>query len=207
MEELDGKNLAYNFLIDGGDGSDQTSTVKTYVRNGEEWTVIKARQSTTDGKVTLTVRKNETTSSKESQQQEFQQQPDSDGVITTANNPEFAALLALKDPDDSSVAAFAEKYKGRTTFDDNIANVIPSDEHPRFLLDYTLVYGGDYNTDSVSGPNFRFEGIIWSDFHNGSVGLSSFVHEGQNIQVKATVDKYNPDNGLFKLELVEMTAR
>ena len=207
MEELDGENLAYNFVIDGGDGSDQTSTVKMYVRNGEEWTVTKARQSTTDGKVTLTVRKNETTS-KESQQQESQQQPDSDGVITTANNPEFAALLALKDPDDSSVAVFAEKYKGRTIeFDGNIANVRPNDEHPRFLLDYTLVYGGDYNTDSVSGPNFGFEGITWSDFHDGSVGLPAFVHEGQNVHIKATVDKYNPDNGLFKLELVEMTAR
>ena len=88
MEELDGENLAYNFVIDGGDGSDQTSTVKMYVRNGEEWTVTKARQSTTDGKITLTVRKNETTS-KESQQQmtPASRNPSSSPTATASSRP------------------------------------------------------------------------------------------------------------------------
>lgn len=48
------------------------------------------------------------------------------------------------------------------------------------------------NYDSLS---FRFEGITWSDFHDGSVGIPAFVREGQNVHIKATVDKYNPDNG------------
>ena len=47
----------------------------------------------------------------------------------------------------------------------------------------------------------------WSDFHDGSVGIPAFVREGQNVHIKATVDKYNPDNGIFKLDLVEMTER
>ena len=51
--ELDGKSLSYKFLVDGGDGSDQTATVKTAVQNGEEWTVTEANQSMTDGEVTL----------------------------------------------------------------------------------------------------------------------------------------------------------
>lgn len=202
MAELEGKGLSYRFLIDGGDGGDQTTTVKTALRNGEEWTIIDAKQSTTDGEVTLTVRKKETT------QQKPKRQSNGNEIITTANNSEFAALLALKDPLDPSVAAFAEKYKGRTIeFDGNIANVIPNDKHPQYLFDYTLVHGGDYNTESVSGPDLRFEGIMWSDFHDGSVGIPSFVHEGQNVHVKATVDSYNSDNGIFKLSLVEMTAR
>ena len=46
------------------------------------------------------------------------------------------------------------------------------------------------NYDSLS---FRFEGIVWSDFHDGSVGIPAFVREGQNVHIKATVDKYNPD--------------
>lgn len=58
--------------------------------------------------------------------------------------------------------------------------------------------------DSLS---FRFEGIVWSDFHDGSVGIPAFVREGQNVHIKATVDKNNPDNGIFKLDLVEMTER
>lgn len=60
------------------------------------------------------------------------------------------------------------------------------------------------NYDSLS---FRFEGIVWSDFHDGSVGIPAFVREGQNVHIKATVDKYNPDSGIFKLDLVEMTER
>lgn len=48
------------------------------------------------------------------------------------------------------------------------------------------------NYDSLS---FRFEGIVWSDFHDGSVGIPAFVREGQNVHIKATVDKYNPDSG------------
>lgn len=200
--ELDGKSLSYKFLVDGGDGSDQTATVKTAVQNGEEWTVTEANQSMTDGEVTLTVRE------KEPAQQQKPQQADSNGIITAANNPEFAALLGVKDPFDSSVAAFAEKYKGRTIeFDGNIAGNIPNDKHPRYLFDDTLVYAGDYSTESVNGPSFRFEGITWSDFHDGSVGIPAFVREGQNVHIKATVDKYNPDNGIFKLDLVEMTER
>ena len=200
--ELDGKSLSYKFLVDGGDGSDQTATVKTAVQNGEEWTITEANQSMTDGEVTLTVRK------KEPAQQQKPQQADSNGIITAANNPEFAALLGVKDPFDSSVAAFAEKYKGRTIeFDGNIASIIPNDKHPRYLFDDTLVYAGDYSTESVNGPSFRFEGITWSDFHDGSVGIPAFVREGQNVHIKATVDKYNPDNGIFKLDLVEMTER
>ena len=103
--ELDGKSLSYKFLVDGGDGSDQTATVKTAVQNGEEWTVTEANQSMTDGEVTLTVRE------KEPAQQQKPQQADSNGIITAANNPEFAALLGVKDPFDSSVAAFAENTR------------------------------------------------------------------------------------------------
>lgn len=202
MMELEGKGLSYRFLIDGEDGDDQTATVKTALRNGEKWNVIDAEQSATDGEVTLTVRKKETT------QQKPKTRSDGNETITTANNAEFAALLALKDPSDPSVAAFAEKYKGRTIeFDGNIANVIPNDKHPQYLYDYTLVHGGDYSTENVSGPDFRFEGIMWSDFHDGSVGIPSFVREGQNIHAKATVGSYNSDNGILKLDLVEMTAR
>lgn len=68
----------------------------------------------------------------------------------------------------------------------------------------TVFVACQLNYDSLS---FRFEGIVWSDFHDGSVGIPAFVREGQNVHIKATVDKYNPDNGIFKLDLVEMTER
>ena len=114
----------------------------------------------------------------------------------------------MKDPFDPSVAAFAEKYKGRTSeFDGNIAGTVPNEKHPRYLLDYMLVYGGDYSTESVSGPSFRFEGVMWSDFHDGSVGLPLYVREGHNVHIKATVGSCNPESGIFKLDLEKMTER
>lgn len=56
----------------------------------------------------------------------------------------------------------------------------------------TVFVACQLNYDSLS---FRFEGITWSDFHDGSVGIPAFVREGQNVHIKATVDKYNPDSG------------
>lgn len=210
VKELEEKGLTYGFLIEGGDGADQSSTVKTSLGKGEEWTVVEARQSATDGEVTLTVQKKETTKPKEETQkkQETQQPANDNGVITVSNNQEFVSLLAVKDPFDSSVSAFAEKYKRRTIeFDGNIANVIPNEQHPRYLLDFVLVHSGDYNAETYSGPEFRFEGVMWNDFHDGSVGLPLYVHVGQNVHIKATVDSYNSDNGIFKLDLEKMTER
>lgn len=56
----------------------------------------------------------------------------------------------------------------------------------------TVFVACQLNYDSLS---FRFEGIVWSDFHDGSVGIPAFVREGQNVHIKATVDNNNPDSG------------
>ena len=210
VKELEEKDLAYGFLIEGGDGTDQSTAVKSSLEKDEEWIVAEARQSTTDGKVTLTVRKKETPKTKEEEpkKEETQQTANDNGIIMVSNNQDFASLLAVKDPFDSSVSAFAEKYKGRTVeFDGNIANVIANEQRPRYLLDFVLVHGGDYNAETYVGPEFRFEGVMWSDFHDGSVGLPLYVHAGQNVHIKATVGSYNPDNGILKLDFEEMTER
>ena len=144
--------------------------MKTAVQNGEEWTVTEANQSMTDGEVTLTVRE------KEPAQQQNRSRP-----TATASSPlptirNSLLCLEVKDPFDSSVAAFAEKYKGRTIeFDGNIAGIIPNDKHPRYLFDDTLVYAGDYSTESVNGPSFRFEGITLERFPRRFGRHSRFV--------------------------------
>ena len=45
----------------------------------------------------------------------------------------------------------------------------------------TVFVACQLNYDSLS---FRFEGIVWSDFHDGSVGIPAFVREGQNVTSK-----------------------
>ena len=45
----------------------------------------------------------------------------------------------------------------------------------------TVFVACQLNYDSLS---FRFEGITWSDFHDGSVGIPAFVREGQNVHIK-----------------------
>lgn len=68
----------------------------------------------------------------------------------------------------------------------------------------TVFVACQLNYDSLS---FRFEGIVWSDFHDGSVGIPAFVREGQNVHIKATVDKYNPDSGFPRISMGSVLFR
>ncbi|MDQ0893346.1 DUF4839 domain-containing protein [Agromyces ramosus] len=129
-----------------------------------------------------------------------------DIVITTANNPDFAALLALGDYCDDSIPVFAEKYRGQTiVFDGNVGAV---NNHDGATTRYDILIGaGDYSETSQPGPAFQFRDVnLVNDLHY--VGdVPDTLGVGDNLNVTAEVGEYEPGSCLFLIEPVETTYR
>lgn len=123
-------------------------------------------------------------------------------VLSVENSPELSALLSLKDPFDSSVAAFASKYAGQTIeFDGNIADMTRHEGY-KTRFDF-LVYAGNYDPNSVSGPYFQFNDCNIYDL-NTELGS---VSAGTNVHIVAKVGSYNSNTGLFQLKPVKVSGR
>ena len=78
--------------------------------------------------------------------------PNDEQVLTTANSEEFAALLALPDNCDETIASFVAKYGGRTIeFNGSIADMANhGDYDTRYDI---LVAPGDKGPESSVGPS------------------------------------------------------
>ena len=127
--------------------------------------------------------------------------PESEPTLTAKNNKDLAALLRVEDPADPRVAAFANKYSGRTIeFDGNIASVLPHGHYK--TLEDVLIEAGDYNPNAAIGPNFRLSGVSIHAIPGGWL-------KGENIRIKATVGEYDSNTQLFELDPfpVTVTAR
>jgi sensor c-di-GMP phosphodiesterase-like protein len=131
--------------------------------------------------------------------------PKTPATITTANNPEFAALLQSVDSA-SAATAFANKYQGQTIeFDGNIASLM---QDPKYTTLYILlITAGNYSTTSTKGPNFRFNDVNYSQLHLTGKNIPSSITQGLNIHLLAKVESYSDSNGLFELEPVSMSIR
>ena len=129
--------------------------------------------------------------------------PDDEQVMTADNSEEFAALLAVPDYCDETIAPFVAKYAGRTIkFDGSIANMANhGDYDTRYDI---LVYPGDKGPESTVGPAFKFEDVNVFDLN--LTGAKS-VGEGDRFRFVAQVDKYNPTQCLLFLAPVSARVR
>lgn len=123
--------------------------------------------------------------------------------LTVENCPDLAALLALHDPGDPSVATFANKYYGQVIeFDGCVMNL---QHHGDFDTRWDVLLGsGDYDENSALGPNFHLTDVSIYDM-NVSGGDS--VYTGLNVYVVAEVGDYNPNSQLFELDIISMRIR
>lgn len=127
-------------------------------------------------------------------------------ILTVENNEDLAALLALKDPTDSFVSEFAEKYAGKTIeFDGCTAYVSPHDGYAT-RFDY-LIYAGDFSTETAVGPQFQFEDVNYYDLHLTGANIPDTFGVGLNIHIVAEVGEYNNVSGLFSLKPISITIR
>lgn len=129
-----------------------------------------------------------------------------DVALTPQNNSELAAVLALGDNCDPSIAAFAETYRGRTiSFPGNVAVLGP---HGGATTRYDILVGaGDFSETSASGPTFQFRDVnTTDDLHFVGTGPDT-IGAGTNLDVTAQVDEYEASSCLFLLDPVSTAVR
>ena len=126
-----------------------------------------------------------------------------DEILTIANSPEFAAILAEDDNCTDSIRVFAATNKGRVIeFDGHIANVVL---HPGRATrwDFVLATG---EAPGVLGPMFKFEDVGRADLNLTNENIPG-LNTGQNLHIVAKVVNYNVDQCLFFLDPVSTGAR
>lgn len=123
--------------------------------------------------------------------------------LTAENCPDLANLLALRDPSDPSVAAFASEYSGRVIeFDGCVINM---QNHESFTTRWDVLLGaGDFDPNSMRGPNFRLTDV---NFYDMNVTGGDSVYAGLNVHVVAEVGQYNANTTLFELDIISMEIR
>ncbi len=123
--------------------------------------------------------------------------------LTVENCPDLEAVLTLRDPGDSSVAAFANKYYGQIIeFDGCVMNM---QHHGNFKTRWDVLLGaGDYDENSALGPNFRLTDV---NFHDMNISGADSVYAGLNVHIVAEVGDYNPNSQLFELDIISMNIR
>jgi len=132
-------------------------------------------------------------------------QSDTEQILTDDNNEEFAALLAVPDYCDETIAPFAAEHGGRTIeFDGSVANMANhGDYDTRYDI---LVSPGNKGTESTVGPAFKFEDVNVFDLN--LVGAKpDTVGEGDRFRFVAEVVKYNPNQCLLFLAPVSTRVR
>ena len=127
-------------------------------------------------------------------------------IITAENDEQFAAILALKDPGDPSVEQFVQEHLGGTiSFCGNIAFASKSkDDNTRF--DY-LIYSGDYNENSVLGPNFQIRDAACEELHIAEDNKQKHLAAGTNIQITAELEGYDSPSQTIRIHPLSITIR
>jgi Domain of unknown function (DUF4839) len=133
-------------------------------------------------------------------------EPDAEQVLTADNSEEFAALLAVPDYCDETIAPFVAKYGGRTIeFDGSVANLANhGDYDTRYDI---LVAPGNKGPESTEGPAFRFEDVNVADLNLTGAGIPDSVGAGDRFRFVARVVEYNPNQCLLFLAPVSSRVR
>jgi hypothetical protein len=132
--------------------------------------------------------------------------PDAGQVLTRTNSEELAALLAVSDSCDASIAPFVANHGGRTiAFDGSIVDVANhGDDDTRYDM---LLAPGNKGPQSTVGPAFKFEDVNVSDLNLTGDTVADSVDEGDRFRFVAEVVRYNAKQCLLFLAPVSTTVR
>ncbi|MCT9001036.1 DUF4839 domain-containing protein [Microbacterium memoriense] len=126
--------------------------------------------------------------------------------ITSENNPEFAALLALTDYCSPDIAAFASAHAGGTVEFNGHIGAMNSHDGASTRYDF-LIGAGDFSEISAPGPSFQYRDVnATSDLHWTGAQPDS-VGVGSNLHFVATIDHYEESSCLFLLDPVQTSWR
>lgn len=126
--------------------------------------------------------------------------------LTAENNADLAALLTLRDPCDPSISTFANKYSEQIIeFDGCVTSM---QNHSSYDTRYDILIGaGDFDQNSMSGPNFHLTDVSAFDMDLDTMYLEEVLSVGKNIHIIAEVDDYNSNTSLFELNVISVTVR
>ena len=131
----------------------------------------------------------------------------SEVVLSAANSPELAAILAVPNECSDAIQEFALKNPGRTIeFDGNIA-YMTNHEDMKTRYDF-LIRPEDFSTTRAVGPNFKFENVNTTyDLHLTGPNIPAYVGEGNNLHFVVKIVEFNKTQCLFYVKPVSTLAR
>lgn len=126
--------------------------------------------------------------------------------LTAENCEDLATILELKDPSDALIEEFAYVYEGQIIeFDGCIHSMQNHGEYDtRFDI---LIGAGNYDADSMKGPNFRLTDVNGFDMDISTLYLEDELSVGKNIHVIAEVDEYDAYTTFFELDVIKVEVR
>lgn len=117
-------------------------------------------------------------------------------ILTVNNCPELKKILSMKSELDPAYAEFAERYEGKTVEFDGCITYVAN--HGSYKTRYDiLMSAGDYVNEDVN----------CSDLGISDLSLPGFVSEGTNISIKAEVDSFDSNSGIFELDPIIIEER
>lgn len=129
-----------------------------------------------------------------------------DVVLTPANSPELAALLALTDYCAPEVAAFAAAHSGQTIAFPGYVGALAPHDGATTRYDF-LIGAGDFSETSVLGPAFQFRDVNATNNLRWVGAVPDSIGVGTNLSVTAQVDRYEQSSCLLLLEPVSTGVR
>lgn len=131
-----------------------------------------------------------------------------DDVLTVENCEALASMLVIKAEIDQAYSEFAETYKDKIVeFEGCITYLI---NHEDFDTRYDiLISAGDYVDENTAnlGPIFKLEDVGVYDLGISDLYLPDFVSVGSNIKIRAEVNEFNAETGIFELDPISIESR
>ena len=149
----------------------------------------------------------EETNNSETEVEEEETVEDTLPEILTVDNCEDLADLFSGPEDYDKAANFAGKYRNRTIEFNGSVYLIEHHGSAKTRYDI-MVCAGDFDENSQIGPTFKFEDVNANDVgENFYVILDHKYPVGTNVYIKAVVEEFNSETGIFFLDPVSMTER
>lgn len=129
-------------------------------------------------------------------------------ILTVKNCSDLASILILKSETDPAYKKFAETYKGKIIEFNGC--IFYMTNHENFNTRYDiLISAGDYVNENTAnpGPIFKLEDVGVYDLGLSGLYLPDFVKVGSNIVIRAEVEEFNENAGVFELDPVSIEER